>query len=111
MSRLSQMSVLFRDGLQFCSGLVDLVVRVCRHFGGGHHFALAGELLQRRGHDSVALPFPRVSFAEITMTAGIDDDDVDDVVFGSLSTARNRELAMRTKTVKTFVLTVSRTLR
>jgi hypothetical protein len=34
---------LFRDGVQFCSGLVDLVVCVCRDFGGGHRFALAGE--------------------------------------------------------------------
>src|SRR5574340_881524 len=56
------------------------------------------DLLQRRGHDSVDLFFPRVRFhsvntsdldacmdwfAEITMTVGI-DDDVDDVVVGSL---------------------------
>ena len=34
---------LFRDGVQFCSGLVDLVVCVGRHGGGGHRFALAGE--------------------------------------------------------------------
>ena len=34
---------LFRDGVQFCSGLVDLVVSVGRHSGGGHRFTLAGE--------------------------------------------------------------------
>ncbi len=34
---------LFRDGVQFCSGLVDLVVGVGRHGGGGHRLALAGE--------------------------------------------------------------------
>ena len=34
---------LFRDGVQFCSGLVDLVVCVGRHVGGGHRLALAGE--------------------------------------------------------------------
>ena len=34
---------LFRDGVQFCSGLVDLVVCVGRHGGGGHRLALAGE--------------------------------------------------------------------
>ena len=36
-------SRLFRDSVQFCSGLVDLVVCVRRHGGGGHRFALAGE--------------------------------------------------------------------
>ena len=36
---------LFRDGAQFCSGLVDLVVCVGRHIGGGHRFALAGQRL------------------------------------------------------------------
>jgi hypothetical protein len=34
---------LFRDRVQFCSGLVDLVVGIRRHGGGGHRFALAGE--------------------------------------------------------------------
>ena len=34
---------LFRDRVQFCSGLVDLVVCVGRHGGGGHRLALAGE--------------------------------------------------------------------
>ena len=34
---------LFRDGVQFCSGLVDLVVCVGRHLGGGHRLTLAGE--------------------------------------------------------------------
>jgi hypothetical protein len=34
---------LFRHGVQFCSGLVDLVVCVRRHRGGGHRLALAGE--------------------------------------------------------------------
>ena len=31
---------LFRDRVQFCSGLVDLVVRIGRHGGGGHLLAL-----------------------------------------------------------------------
>jgi hypothetical protein len=35
--------VLFRDRVQFCSGLVDLVVCVGRHRGGGHRLTLAGE--------------------------------------------------------------------
>jgi hypothetical protein len=35
--------LLFRDRVQFCSGLVDLVVGVGRHLGGGHRFAMAGE--------------------------------------------------------------------
>jgi hypothetical protein len=30
------LETLFRDGLQFCPGLVDLVVGVGRHGGGGH---------------------------------------------------------------------------
>ena len=34
---------LFRDGVQFCSGLVDLVVGVGHHGGGGHRLTLAGE--------------------------------------------------------------------
>src|SRR6478672_7580688 len=34
---------LLRDGVQFCSGLVDLVVCVGRHGGGGHCLAFAGE--------------------------------------------------------------------
>ena len=34
---------LFRDGVQFCSGLVDLVVCVGRHGCGGHRLALAGK--------------------------------------------------------------------
>jgi hypothetical protein len=34
---------LFRDRIQFCSGLVDLVVCVGGHGGGGHRLALAGE--------------------------------------------------------------------
>src|SRR6185437_15003520 len=33
----------FRDGVQFCSGLVDLVVCVRHPGGGGHRLALAGE--------------------------------------------------------------------
>jgi hypothetical protein len=36
---------LFRDGVQFCSGLVDLIVCVRRHGGGGHRLTLAGERL------------------------------------------------------------------
>jgi hypothetical protein len=38
---------LFRDRLQFCSGLVDLVVCVSRHGGGGHRFALCGRALAK----------------------------------------------------------------
>ena len=34
---------LFRDCVQFCSGLVDLVVGVRHHGGGGYRFALTGE--------------------------------------------------------------------
>ena len=34
---------LLRDSVQFCSGLVDLVVGVRHHPGGGHRLALAGE--------------------------------------------------------------------
>jgi hypothetical protein len=38
---------LFRGGLQFCSGLVDLVVGVRRHRSGSRSFPLAGELRTR----------------------------------------------------------------
>ena len=34
---------LFRDAVEFCSGLVDLVVCVRHHVGGGHRCALAYE--------------------------------------------------------------------
>ena len=34
---------LFRDSVQFCSGLVDLVVGAGDHGGGGHRLALAGK--------------------------------------------------------------------
>ena len=34
---------LFRDGVQFCSGLVDLVVCVGHQGGGGHRLAFPGE--------------------------------------------------------------------
>ncbi len=34
---------LFRDSIQFCSGLVDLVACVGHNLGGGHRLALAGE--------------------------------------------------------------------
>ena len=34
---------LFRDGIQFCSGLVGLVVCVGGHGGGANRLALAGE--------------------------------------------------------------------
>ena len=34
---------LFRDVVEFCSGLVDLVVGVGRHGGGGHRLTLAGK--------------------------------------------------------------------
>jgi hypothetical protein len=36
-------SRLFRDGVQFCSGLVDLVVYGGHYGGGAHRLALAGE--------------------------------------------------------------------
>ncbi len=36
-------SRLFRGGVQFCSGLVDLVVCVSHHGGGGHRLTPAGE--------------------------------------------------------------------
>jgi hypothetical protein len=36
-------SGLFRDGVQFCSGLVDLVGCVRHHLGSGHRLTLAGE--------------------------------------------------------------------
>jgi hypothetical protein len=34
---------LFRDRFQLCSGLLDLVVCIRHHGGGGHGFALAGK--------------------------------------------------------------------
>ena len=34
---------LFRDGIQVCSGLVDLVVCIVRHGGGRHGLASVGE--------------------------------------------------------------------
>jgi hypothetical protein len=40
MSRLRSIS---RSRVEFCSGLVDLVVGVRHHRGGGHRLALAGE--------------------------------------------------------------------
>jgi hypothetical protein len=36
---------LFRDGVQFCSGLVDLVVCLRRDGCGGHCFTLSGKRL------------------------------------------------------------------
>ena len=36
---------LFRDSVQFCSDLVDLVVGVGRHGGCGHRLTLAGQRL------------------------------------------------------------------
>jgi hypothetical protein len=39
----SQDDFLFRDRVQFCSRLVDLVVGVGRDGGGGHRLTLAGE--------------------------------------------------------------------
>ena len=45
---------LFRDDIQFCSGLVDLVVRVVRHGGGRHRLALAGERLVGRLTEHIA---------------------------------------------------------
>src|SRR6476646_5853102 len=38
-----RLECLFRDGLQFCSGLVDLVVCVRDYGSGRHPFALTGE--------------------------------------------------------------------
>jgi hypothetical protein len=45
---------LFRDGIQFCSGLVDLVVGVGHHLGGGHRFTLSGERLVGRFTEHIA---------------------------------------------------------
>ena len=40
--------------LEFCSGLVDLVVCVGRHGGGGHRLALAGERFVGRLAENIA---------------------------------------------------------
>jgi hypothetical protein len=40
---------LFRDGIQFCSGLVGLVVCVGGHGGGANRLALAGRAIRRSG--------------------------------------------------------------
>ena len=45
---------LFRDRVQFCSGLVDLVVGVRRHGGGGHRLTLAGERFVGRLTEHIA---------------------------------------------------------
>ena len=45
---------LFPDGVQFCSGLVDLVVGVGHHRGGGHRLALAGERFVGRLAEDIA---------------------------------------------------------
>ena len=47
-------NVLFRDGLQLCSGLVDLVVGVGHHLGGGHRLTLAGERFVGRLTEDIA---------------------------------------------------------
>ncbi len=39
---------------EFCSGLVDLVVRVRHYLGGGHRFALAGERFVGRLAEHIA---------------------------------------------------------
>jgi hypothetical protein len=45
---------LFRDGIQFRSCLVDLVVRVVRHGGGRHRLTFSGERLVGRLAEHVA---------------------------------------------------------
>ena len=47
-------SRLFRDRVQFCSGLVDLVVGVRHDGGGGHRLALAGERFVGRLTEDIA---------------------------------------------------------
>ena len=47
-------SVLFRGSVQFCSGLVDLVVCVGHHGGGGHRLTLAGERFVGRLAEDIA---------------------------------------------------------
>jgi len=39
---------------EFCSGLVDLVVGVCHHRGGGHRLTLAGERFIGRLTEDIA---------------------------------------------------------
>src|ERR1700752_1169408 len=45
---------LFRDRVEVCSGLVDLVVGVGQHGGGGHRLSLAGERFVGRVAEDVA---------------------------------------------------------
>ena len=45
---------LFRDSVQFCSGLVDLVVGVRHDLGGGHRLTLAGERFVGRLAEDIA---------------------------------------------------------
>src|SRR5262249_15020075 len=45
---------LFRDSVQVCSGLVDLVVCADHHFGGGHRFALVRERFVRLIAEDIA---------------------------------------------------------
>ena len=45
---------LFRDGIQFRSGLVDLVVGVGHHLCGGHRLTLAGQRLVGRLTEHIA---------------------------------------------------------
>ena len=45
---------LFRDRFEFCSGLVDLGVRVGHHGGGGHRLTLAGERFVGRLAEDIA---------------------------------------------------------
>ena len=45
---------LFRDRVQCRSGLIDLVVGIGRHLGGGHLFTLAGERFVGRLSEDLA---------------------------------------------------------
>jgi hypothetical protein len=45
---------LFRDGVQFCSGLVDLAVGIGHHLGGGHRLTLSGERFVGRPTEHIA---------------------------------------------------------
>jgi hypothetical protein len=45
---------LFRDSIQFCLGLVDLVVCVGHHCGGGHRLAVVDKRFEGRVAENIA---------------------------------------------------------
>jgi hypothetical protein len=70
---------LFRDRVQLCSGLVDLVVGVGRHGGGGHRLTLAGERFVGLVAEDVAeVGDRRVDFTDGRRAEGIDGETGDD---------------------------------